>query len=224
MGSEKVLKKTAFGGFKKEGVLDYVEQLQAEILSLKKELNNNQDSSMENKKLEEKCKGLEAEIEGLKNQNTSFQAENKKLSDENGILKEKVDNAGIVISDYEAKIAVCENKVAEIEKKFSEIEVLYSKASQTDSKANALMADAVNYSEKVIAKANEKAINAVATAEKAVNAALALVSGASERLKISKANYEGTFDEAEREVENLKNTLSKLSSELINKDGAEVNG
>lgn len=46
MGSNQVLKKSVFGGFNKEKVLGYVEQLQAEILGLKKELAaKNADSS-----------------------------------------------------------------------------------------------------------------------------------------------------------------------------------
>ena len=43
MGSEQVLKKSVLGGFKKEGVLNYIEQLQSEIISLKKEAAKNSD-------------------------------------------------------------------------------------------------------------------------------------------------------------------------------------
>ena len=38
MESNQILKKSFMGGFKKEGVINYIEQLQAEIFRLKNEL------------------------------------------------------------------------------------------------------------------------------------------------------------------------------------------
>ena len=38
MSSNQVLKKSVMGGFKKEGVINYIEQLQAEIFRLKSEI------------------------------------------------------------------------------------------------------------------------------------------------------------------------------------------
>ena len=53
MGSEQFFKKSVLGGFKKEGVLNYVEQLQTEIIELKKEINNKPDLSYELKILKD---------------------------------------------------------------------------------------------------------------------------------------------------------------------------
>lgn len=226
MSSEKVLKKSAFGGFKKEGVLDYVEQLQAEILSLKKELNNTKASADENRILAEKNKRFESEIEELKNENVSLKTEKEKLISDNDALNDEVNGAKTVIADYENKIAMCESKIAEIESKFTEIEAAYNKASQTDEKANAMMLDAVNYSEKLIAKANEKANLAVSNAESAVKTALNLVSEAADRLKTVRTNYECSSAALENGVENLKGVLNELSKGLNQTDGteAEYNG
>ena len=222
MSSEKVLKKSAFGGFKKEGVLDYVEQLQAEILSLKKELNNNKASAEENKMLTEKCKRFESEIEELKDEKASLKSENEKLISEKTALAEEVENAKSNIADYENKIAMCESKISEIESKFSEIEATYNRAPRTDNKANAMMLDAVNYSEKVIAKANEKANLAVSNAESAVKSALNLVSEASERLKTARTDYECSSVVLENGVENLKEILVELSKGLNQTEGTEA--
>ncbi len=210
MSSDKILKKSAFGGFKKEGVLNYVEELQAEILSLKKELNNTV-SCEENNKLEEKCKQYEVSINKMDSDKKLLEAEILRLSEENKVLTSKYEESLKSISDYEAKIILCETKLAEIEKKFIEIEVLYENASQTDNKANAMMLDAVNYSEKLIAKANEKVDLAMADAASVLKNAFAVAADASDKLRTSKNNYECSTVALDNALNNLKTTLSGLA-------------
>lgn len=221
MSLDNVLKKSAFGGFKKEGVLNYVEQLQAEILSLKKDLNNSVASDEENRKLEKRCEAYECEIGRLKKENSLLEEKNDALVSENIELMNRIKERESAVSDYENKISVCENKLAEIEKKFSEIETLYNKSAQGENKANAMMLDAVNYSEKIIAKANEKADSAVSDAASAVASAFALVADASDSFKTSRTNYECSFAAMENGVENLKKILSALSEDLSKRTEAE---
>ena len=225
MGSDKILKKSAFGGFKKEGVLNYVEKLQAEILSLKKELNNTV-SCDENRKLEEKCKEYEAIVAEADSAKKLLETENLKLVEDNKVLSAKYQESLKSISDYETKIILCENKIAEIEKKFSEIETLYENASQTDNKANAMMLDAVNYSEKIVAKANEKVDSAMADAASVLRNAFAVASDASDKLKTSKNNFESSTVALDNALNNLKFTLADLAENFAVKteNEADCNG
>ncbi len=225
MSSDRILKKSAFGGFKKEGVLNYVEELQSEILSLKKELNNTV-SCEENKKLEEKCKQYEASLNEINALKKSLEDDNKRLTDENKSLTSKYEEALKNTSEYESKVILCENKIAEIEKKFTKIEALYNKASQTDDKANAMMLDAVNYSEKLIAKANERIDLAMSDAASVLKNAFTQASDAADKLKTSKNNFESSTVALDNALDNLKLTLSGLAEnfEIKSENEADCNG
>lgn len=208
MSSEKILKKSTFGGFKKEGVLNYIEELQTEILSLKKELNNSKANQKEIDALNDKVKQYEVEISSLKSENEELKISNKTYC-------EDLSNARNSVNELESKINIYETKFAEIEKKFTEIENSYvTKTVEYDNKASLLMQDAVNYSEKLILKANESAKASVLKADVAVKNAFAEVADASRNIKSARNEYDNSVTALENCVENLSDVLSEISKKL----------
>ena len=74
MDSERILKKSMFGGFKREDVIDYIEKLQAENSSLAQEV---RDLSARAADIDE----LNNEIVSLKEQNENYRVELEELNE-----------------------------------------------------------------------------------------------------------------------------------------------
>lgn len=213
MSSEKILKKSTFGGFKKEGVLNYIEELQAEILSLKKELNNSKDNMKEIDELKKIIQNNEAETSALQNENIDLKAENEELKSINKSYSEDLEKARISVKELEAKIGVYENRFSEIEKKLFEIESAYAnKSVESDNKATVMMQDAVSYSEKIISKANETAKANITKADIAVKKALSEIAVAAQKIKSARSEYDASILTVEKSVENLSVTISEIST------------
>ena len=93
MSSEQIFKKSVLGGFKKEGVLNYIEKLQSEIIELKKEITNKPDFSDEVEALKAKNEDASAETTALTAKYDALKAENEALSDKNAKLIHELDDA-----------------------------------------------------------------------------------------------------------------------------------
>lgn len=220
MGSEQILKKSLLGGFKKEGVLNYIEQLQSEILTLKKEVNENSDcknkleniinekdsSDSEIASLEKENKLLRAEIGELKNNNSTLIEDNKSLSF-------KLEESEKKIKELDEKQKKWEEKVGLIEAKFAEIESSYSKIGETDSKVNVILSEAQSHSDRIISDAKKSAGEISAKAIYAVNNAKKEIKDASDRIQTACVNFDSSVSSLKASSENLLKILSELSVE-----------
>lgn len=230
MGSEQILKKSLLGGFKKEGVLNYIEQLQSEILTLKKEVNENSDckNQLENIKNEidsadEGIAALKAENERLNSSVNELAAEKSNLEQENSELKNKLETANNIIAEFEEKQKKWEEKIALIEEKFTEIESSYSKIGETDNKVNGMLSDAKNYSDKIILDARASASEISAKAAVAVKNAKDEILSANDRIQTACVNFNSSAESLKAGTENLLNILSEISDKL-NSAEEEYNG
>lgn len=207
MGSESILKKSVIGGFKKEGVLNYVEQLQTEIVSLRKELNECSSCKKDLDSVSVKKEIAEKELCYLKEEIASLEEKNALLTEENKVLIErdaanslKLEEAQVTIADYKNKIKVYEDKIARIEEKFAEIEMNYRK-----------YGDFIDNARNSAAEISEKAKNAVDTAK-------AEIASANERIKTASINFESSVASMKSSAENLLETLSAVSLTLISEE------
>ena len=207
MGSESILKKSVIGGFKKEGVLNYVEQLQTEIVSLRKELNEcssckkDLDSVSVKKEIAEKELGyLKDEVAALEEKNALLTVENKSLIERDAATSLKLEEAQVTIADYENKIKVYEEKINRIEEKFAEIEMNYQK-----------YGDFIDNARNSAAEISGKAKNAVDNAK-------AEIASANERIKTASINFESSVASMKSSAENLLETLSAVSLSLISEE------
>lgn len=218
MGSEQILKKSILGGFKKEGVLNYIEQLQSEILSLKKEVNENSDCKMQLENVMSEKDSADIDIialtkenEQLKNDLSDLQDEKSTLIEANTELNVQIQNAKNTIAELEEKQKKWEEKVALIEEKFAEIESSYSKIGETDNKVNGMLNDAKSYSDRIISDAK---LSASAISEKtaeAVNIAKSEILSANDRIQTACVNFDSSAASLKACTENLINILSEIS-------------
>lgn len=203
MGSESILKKSVIGGFKKEGVLNYVEQLQSEIVTLRKELNecnsckkDLDSANAKNEIAEKEIDNLRCEIEELNKKNEALEQANKALNERDAAFSLKLEEAQVTISNYENKIRLYEEKIASIEEKFAEIEKNYQK-----------------YGE-VIDNAKSSAAEITVRAKNAVNNAKDEISSVNERIKTACINFESSVASMKSSAENLIETLSAISENI----------
>lgn len=187
MGSEQVLKKSVLGGFKKDGVINYVEQLQSEILELKREVANKPDLSDEYNAVKKDNENAYADIASLTAKCDAIKAENEALSNHNIKLSEELDEAKKVIAEYESKQKLFEEKILAIESKFLKIKSGYTSADVTPSGIN----------------------NVVASAHSDI-------SYANERIKTACNNFESSTSALKSSVDNLLNVLASINENINN--------
>lgn len=221
MGSEQVLKKSLLGGFKKEGVLNYIEQLQSEILTLKKEVNENSDCKNQLESILEERDNTDNGFAALKEENEQLKAviealneEKAMLSAENEELKKELEKSGAVVSEFEAKQAKWEEKIAVIEEKFAEIELSYSRMGENDNRVNGMLNDAKVYSDKIIADAKASASDISAKTAAAVENAKAEIISANDRIQTACVNFTSSAESLKTGTENLLKILSDISDNM----------
>lgn len=132
MGSNQVLKKSVFGGFNKEKVLGYVEQLQAEILGLKKELAAKNADSSEIAKLNKENAELKKQLESVKEENKVLSEENESQLRMNAEYALRMEEYEASAKEYQSMLDECVAHFEEIEKQFSQLEEAYNKRMLTD--------------------------------------------------------------------------------------------
>lgn len=189
MGSEQIFKKSVLGGFKKEGVLNYVEQLQTEIIELKKEINNKPDFSDEIKVLKDFNESAVAETTALTAKIDALKAENEALTESNLSLNNELEEAKNLINEYEEKQKIFAAKISEIDSKFlrltSGLICQDSSASDIKNKANEAVENAKNE-----------------------------IGDINERLKTTCNNFVSSSTALKSCVENLLDILSSISEDL----------
>ncbi len=233
MSSNQVLKKSLLGGFKKDGVLNYVEGLQAEIMNLRGKLESKSNSESEavaalRNELEQKeskihelesaiaasedkdgeISALKAEIDRLNSLVSDISAEKENLASE----KEKAIQAAK--DEYEEKARLCEEKIAVIEDKFAQIESSYTRISETDSKVNAMMNNAILSSDKMINEAKAKSADITSKANDALKEAFADISDVYAQFRTATVNYDSSSAALKTRVESLIQLLESMQIEL----------
>ena len=214
MGSDQILKKSLLGGFKKEGVLNYIEQLQAEITKLKRELKNKTACQRDVDDLKAVKETTEKKLSEMIKENEALKKENASLIEQNAAYSLKIEEANVSIADYEAKQKEMTEKTAEIESKFSEIEKQCNEYNITETKVKEMVADAMNYSEKIIFNAKAAAAEIAGEADEAVKSAKAEIFNANERIKTASVNFESSVASLKTSAESLLEALSSISSRM----------
>ena len=134
--ADNVLKKAAFGGFKKSDVLDYVEKLQVQLVEAKRtaEQNKTDKAALEDALL--RAEKAEKELGDVKTHNCE--------------LEEKVET-------YRKKLAGYDEELSALEERFTALEENFANLSENEAKVNDIVQDAVRYSEQVVGTAKEEA-------------------------------------------------------------------
>ncbi len=185
MSEKRILKKSVFGGFKKEDVLDYIEMLQKEIVTLKAEANANSANKSELDSLKSKNVELLRNNAALKEENDKIKGENLTLLESGASLSLKIEEATVKSDCYRKKLEELENKYSEIKEEYSKIVDIRKVSNEITGEADIKIKDA---------KKN--------------------IQSAGDRLKTACVNFDSSSVSLKTCIENLISTLDAASEKL----------
>lgn len=192
MSNQRIIKKSIFGGFKKEDVINYIEQLQKEIAELKKtefefvQLKN--DYEILNNKLaqaEQNFKFSCQQIDSLKQEKAQLLSK-----EEEYVLHEK--ELSSIIEDYERKVVSSEAKISLLEHNISELQDSYARVDEAEKYISDIKMDAGN---SVLNTKNE-------------------ISSAQDRIKTACVNFDSALSSLKSSTDILVNVLDIASERL----------
>ncbi|MBE6819692.1 MAG: keratin [Ruminococcaceae bacterium] len=196
MSKDKILKKSAFGGFKKEDVLDYIEKLQQEIVSLKRDASD--------------CAAYKREVEALKSSAAdkdktaeTLKAENEALKVENASCIEKNASLALKIEQLNAILEKSKEEASEYKAKYDELCEEHSKVTDVS---------------KLVSEAKESVSKITLDAKRSVDSVRIDVSAAADRLKTVCVNFESSLSSLKSGTDALLETLSSASDKLDSVD------
>ena len=211
MANDVVFKKKAFGGFKKDDVMDFVNKILAEKSELEKKLS---ETSAENEKLNcelQACKDAQAELEATKT--------------EMNVLKSDIDEKDAVIAELTAKLeesVVSEDTAALIDSLQSEIIRLKaecSKARDIERQVGAAMLDARVHSEELVEAAKEKANSVTKSVYAAIGDTALKIDELSTGIGEIARCFTKSVEEVELRIKALTGDMSKTAQLLITESG-----
>lgn len=126
MKKDRIFKKSIFGGFKREDVLNYIDEIKSECAGQKEK----------NKELCEKCEGLGSELERLENEIKAAAEREKELSDD--------------ISKKNDEIAALSARIAQLESENSELLQSSEKYKAIEAQVGSIIVDARYCSDRII--------------------------------------------------------------------------
>ncbi len=215
------MKKTPFGGFKREDVLDYVENLQNQLLESQKKqkeaeskaVDKNDSNESKFKELREKCEKLEAELSESENAITKLKAEKEEIKTEKeNLIREKeelvtkLDECIGKINDYDTNLASLQTKLDDLKKNCENL-------TDSEQQVNTLVMDAVVYSDKIIGKAKDAAKGVSEDAKQAISSTAEEIDGIG--FEISKITAD--FGDVIARLSMKLGALSKEISELTDR-------
>lgn len=187
MDNDRILKKSIFGGFNKSDVLGYIEKLQHENTALADELHAKSEECAD-------LKSVQNEAEVLKRQNSEL-----------AVIKSALSAKAEQVRSLEAELATMNEKYAELESKCE---------AMTGTGNNALIQNAMRYSDSLVSSAKETADRVIADAGLSLNSAKGEIRAAGKAVSDAGAGLNSSFDALNLSVENLVNSLGKYSEKL----------
>ena len=200
MSKDKILKKSAFGGFKKEDVLDYIEKLQQEIVSLKRDASDCNAYKREAEALKSSVADKDKAAESLKAENDALKAENASYIEKNASLSLKVEQLNAILEKSK-------EEAAEYKAKYEEMCDEHSKVTDVS---------------KLVSEAKESVSKITSDAKRSVDSVRNDVSAAADRLKTVCVNFESSLSSLKSGTDGLLETLSSASEKLDSVDIKEV--
>lgn len=207
MDSERILRTSIFGGFRREDVLQYVEELKGEIFVLSEKLKG---KTAQLDSLQEKVDALAAECEQAKvteaklNETTAAleesQALNTKLAAEN--------------TELSARFTAIDTEKASMDRKAEEIRA-------SEAQLGAAFLDARKYSDEIVSAANKKANETQAEASDSIAKQATEVARLSADVDALSATLTKSIDELHADISALSAKLSKAAQALQNRKDAE---
>ena len=196
MSKDKILKKSAFGGFKKEDVLDYIEKLQQEIVSLKRDASDCTAYKKEAESLRLSSSEKDKAAQALRAENETLKAENAAYIEKNASLTLKIEQLNAILEKSKEDAAEYKAKYDKLYEEYSEVTDVTKLISEAKASVSKITSDAKN----------------------TVDSVHSDVFSAADRLKTVCVNFECSLSSLKSGTDILLKTLSTASEKLESVD------
>lgn len=197
---EKIMRTSIFGGFKKEDVLSFVEELQKQLEELKTEVASKQDAVSQ---LEGRVSELSAECEeitSLRSELDEKNAEIESVKAENAELSGKITELTAIKEEYDGEKQKFRNNNIEL------------KAAQT--RLGSAFLDARKYSDEIVAAANEKAHNTTKAISDDISKRASEISHLSQDVEKLSASFANSMNELQANITVLSQRMAAAAKNL----------
>lgn len=199
MGSKNILKKSVFGGFKKEDVINYVEQLQQEIVNLKRELGECNAYKRDFELMKNEKEKAEKDLASQREENFSLKSKNSELIEMNASLNLKNEEMQVCVEECERKLCESAERAAKLEHDLDECESNFSK---------------IREAERIVAQAKATALSIKSDAKAGVESAKAEAACANDRIKTACVNFESAAASLKSSADILIEALDQAADRL----------
>lgn len=207
MENERILRTSVFGGFKKEDVLKYVEELKAEISTLTEEIkekaNTLSDLSDRVDALSAECeegKVAQEKLSETKEQVIVLETENQQLREDNLALSKRM--------------ATLDEEEARLQSKAEEVKA-------SEAQLGAAFLDARKYSDEIVTAANKKANETQSEASDSIATQAAEIARLSSDVDVLSETLTKSIEALHADISTLSAKLSKAAQSLKNRKDAE---
>lgn len=214
MGKDILFKTSAFGGFKKDEVMDFVQQVLGEKGELERLLLNN---TTRNNQLTAELNHVKSELDSLSGVRDELAECLIKIEDLTNALNEK----DAIIEEFTSKLAEAEKNNCssdELDKLKAENEALKAdieKKRDMERQVGAAMLDARVHSEELIEEAKEKANNVTKAIYNAIGETAVKIDDLSAGIGEIARNFTKSVEEVELRIKVLTGDMSKTAQALI---------
>ncbi len=214
MSKDVLFKTSAFGGFKKDEVMDFVQQVLGEKGELERLLLNN---TTRNNQLSAELNNVKAEIDSLSSVRDELADSLIKVEDLTNALKEK----DAIIEELNLKLAEAQRNTCssdELDRLKAENDALKAdieKKRDMERQVGAAMLDARVHSEELIEEAKEKANNVTKAIYNAIGETAVKIDDLSAGIGEIARNFTKSVEEVELRIKVLTGDMSKTAQALI---------
>ncbi|MBO5432542.1 MAG: DivIVA domain-containing protein [Clostridia bacterium] len=214
MSKDVLFKTSAFGGFKKDEVMDFVQQVLGEKGELERLLLNN---TTRNNQLSAELNNVKAEIDSLSSVRDELADSLIKVEDLTNALKEK----DAIIEELNLKLAEAQRNSCssdELDRLKAENDALKAdieKKRDMERQVGAAMLDARVHSEELIEEAKEKANNVTKAIYNAIGETAVKIDDLSTGIGEIARNFTKSVEEVELRIKVLTGDMSKTAQALI---------
>lgn len=218
MSKDLMFRTTAFGGFKKDEVMDFIEKVLNEKSSLERQVASNNAKTTQ---LNNEIAALQSELGDV----GKLRSEIAELSAKINEYEMAIDDKDTLINELTSKLseaqskAVDDGEVSELRRENEKLKIELSKKGDLERQVGAAMLDARVHSEELVEQAKERANSVTKAVYAAIGDTAVKIDDLSAGIGEIARNFTKSVEEVELRIKALTGDMSKTAQALISENG-----
>jgi len=217
MSKDLMFRTSAFGGFKKEEVMDFIEKVLTEKSALERQLAIN---TAKTTQLNGEIASLQSEIADMGKLRSDIAELSAKINDFEIAIDDKdtlINELTVKLSEAQAK-AVDESEIAELKRENERLQLELNKKGDLERQVGAAMLDARVHSEELVEQAKERANSVTKAVYAAIGDTAVKIDDLSAGIGEIARNFTKSVEEVELRIKALTGDMSKTAQALISEN------